>query len=115
MYKSRFNHHSETKEDMTQPIYVSSIGDTDSNAVHENCDAWNRFVLSEREIHGRRTKVRVTFEVYSRAKSGDLSFQRLRGQHMLINLPSSEQAELAIDAVKAVCRAMDGKHLVRGE
>jgi hypothetical protein len=102
----------ETGDDLSQPIIVATPC-PDTEPVHEANTAFNRFVLSEREVHGKRIRVRVAFEVYGRAKGGGLAFTRLRGRHVLLSLPNSAQADLAIDTVAQLCASMDGKFLAR--
>ena len=103
----------ETIEDKTMPIICAHTNDAVNPLVQESNDTFNRYVLTDREIHGKRTKIRVAFEVYGRAKRGELSFVRLRQRHVVLSIPTAEQAELAIDIIRQVCASMEGKHLVR--
>lgn len=102
-------------EDRSGPITILSQQSERISGLQENDDAYNTFVLNERESHGRRLRVRLDFSVYARQRSGDLGFMRLRNKHILFDVPSSEQAELIIDTVRQLCQAFEGKHLVKPE
>lgn len=87
--------------------------DDQTPSMQQTADTFNRFTLSERELAGRRTKLRIAVDVWARNRKGGLSFQRLRGKAVLLSCPSAEQAELAIDLIRQVCASLDGKHLTK--
>lgn len=101
----------EPREDLTQPIMVDTL-ETKRAIVHEAVTGYNKFVLRERESHGKRTKVRMAFEVWSRKNIKGLGFVRLRHKHVVFSLPNADQAELVIDTIRRVCAQFDGKLLV---
>jgi hypothetical protein len=103
---------SDCNEDTSQPIIVAA-NDLRAPKVHDANDSFNRFVLSERENAGKRIRIRVAFECYSRIKGGGLQFTRLRGRHVLLSLPDSGQAEIAVELIRQVCSQMHGKHLAK--
>jgi hypothetical protein len=102
----------ETKEDLTTPIARVDYIDNLESIVRDAGDSYNRYVLSERESHGRRTKIRIAFEAWARNKR-TTGYMRLRQRHVVLSLPSAEQAEIAIDIIRQVCSSFDGKHLTR--
>lgn len=71
----------------------------------------NQHLLNERHIHGRRTQVRVAFEVYCRDGLRPLNYSRLPGKHILLDAPTPEQAQAAIGLVQRVLQSIDGKWL----
>lgn len=108
----RYKQTLEIQEDTRKPIRVEAYLDSLARPLREAADSFNRYLLTERESHGRRTRVRVAFEALARTKRSP-AYSRLRQKHVVLNLPSAEQAELAIDIIRQVCASMEGKHLVR--
>lgn len=104
----------ETKEDMSQPIKVLDCCTNNACgiAVQESAEAYNRYVMTERESHGRRTKIRIGPEIYMRKGAQDISYVRLRNTALTMDVPNSTQAELVWKAVERLLRSMDGKVLV---
>lgn len=101
------------KHDLSLPI---SITPKPQKLAHlRELDVYyNNHLLREREIHGKRTVFKISFEVYGRKSSANMSFQRLRNCAILLNLPNSEQAELVMSTVTRIVESMDGKLLVKG-
>lgn len=103
----------DNRHDMTQPIALLDSHDGLPFGVHTASSAYNRFMLNERESHGKRPQVRVTFEVMCRSRKGRVGYSRLRKAHMTLSLPSAEQAELVIETIRAVCKSLEGKVLCK--
>jgi hypothetical protein len=101
------------KHDLTLPIAVTVPIIKDAS-MQEADDHYNNYLLRERETHGRRTVLKLAWEVYARKSSRDNNLQRLRNRSVLLNLPSAEQAELVMAAIERVVTSMDGKLLVKG-
>jgi hypothetical protein len=100
------------KHDLTIPIAVTlPIPKDASNQEADN--SYNAYILREKEFHGRRTVLKLAWEVYARKSAKNNNLQRLRNKSILINLPSAEQAELVMQTVERVVKAMDGKLLVK--
>lgn len=76
-------------------------------------DYYNRHLLQERETHGKRTVLKLSWEVYGRKSAANMSFQRLRNRAILFNLPSADQAELIMQTIERIVSSMDGKLLVK--
>ena len=110
--RPRTNHLMPIHEDTDSPVQLMKQFEL-SPALQESAETFNSFTLSERESQGRRTKLRVSVDVYARNRKGDLGFQRLRNKAVLLSCPSAEQAEIAIDIIRQVCASMHGKHLTR--
>jgi hypothetical protein len=102
----------EIKEDLNVPIQYIDASDGKPEALQESDADFNRFLVHERETHGKRTQIKVSFEVWGRTK-GLMRYSRFRNRHVVLSLPSGEQADLAIDTVRAVCAAMHGKVLCK--
>lgn len=100
------------KHDLSLPIAVTTTIIKDASK-QEADNHYNNYLLRERETHGRRTVLKLAWEVYARKSSKDNNMQRLRNRSLLLNLPNSEQAELVIAAVTRVVESMDGKLLVK--
>jgi hypothetical protein len=111
----RHNYLAPIQEDTKAPIQLLVQSERLASALQENEQAFNRFVLGERETHGRRIKLRVEFSAYTRMKSGDLGFTRLRGVHMLLSCPNAAQAKAAIELIRKVCAQLEGKFLAEPE
>jgi hypothetical protein len=87
------------------------ISGLDLDVVHEAAKVFNAFVLQERESRGRRIKMRISFEVWSRRRSGNLDYARLREQHVVLSCPNSAQARAVVALLQSVCKQLDGKFL----
>jgi aromatic ring hydroxylase len=100
------------KHDLSAPIAVHTpiIKDASSQEADNH---FNSYVLRERETHGRRTVLKLAWEVYARKSAKNNNLQRLRNKSILINLPSAEQAELVMQTIERVVKSMDGKLLVK--
>jgi hypothetical protein len=103
------------KEDLTHPIQCVPIYDSELPSVHEAARVYNQQVLGERELKGRRTKVRVSFEGWTRSKGGPMSYMRLRENHIVLSCPNARQANAAIELIRSVCKQLDGKFLAEPE
>lgn len=99
----------ETKDDLSIPL-IADISCTDS-MLHDTERVYNEYLLRSREALGKRTKIRVSFEVYTRKNGATPSFSRLRRRSINFSCSSGDQAELVMRTIEQVCRAMDGKHL----
>jgi hypothetical protein len=104
----------DTQEDISVPIIAIPDIDGLTPAMREANDSHNRFLLSERESHGKRTKLRIGVEVWARTRH-NVGYVRLRNKHVVLSLPSADQAELAIEMIRQLCTAMAGKHLCKRE
>ena len=98
-------------EDINAPISIDACTPNAHTAMRER----NDFLLSERSMHGRRTKVRIAFEVYCRGGMRPMNYERLPGEHMIISCPSPDQARAAIRLIQRVCESLDGKFLAEDE
>jgi hypothetical protein len=101
------------KHDLSLPISITPRVKKHANLL-ELDDYHNAHLLREREVHGKRTVFKISFEVYGRKSSTNMNFQRLRNRALLLNLPSADQAELVMRTIESVVEAMDGKLLVKG-
>jgi hypothetical protein len=108
----RYKQTLELVEDTSSPVRIEPYLNSLSRPLREAADSFNRYLLTERESHGRRTRIRIAFEALARTKRSP-AYSRLRQKHVVLNLPSAEQAELAIEIIRQVCASMEGKHLVR--
>ena len=79
--------------------------------LHDSARFYNYGLLSQLEAKGRRTIIRISFEVmgHSRAKRAD--FMRLRQRAIKISCPNPEQAELVMGAIAAFIEQLNGKWL----
>ena len=102
----------EKKDDLSQPIIVVPNIDGRTAMMHDADETFNKYVMCAQEVHGKRTQIRVAFEVWCRTRSR-MTYARLRNKHVVLSLPDSEQAELIIDTIRQVCKAMEGKHLAK--
>jgi hypothetical protein len=103
------------KEDNSEPITILTTFPSIPDSLQAADDTYNRFLLGEREAHGRRTKVRLDFSIYGRQRNGKMGFIRMRSQHMLVSAPSGSQANAAIELIRNVCKQLDGKFLAEPE
>jgi hypothetical protein len=103
------------KEDCTTPIAALPSYDGFAATVHEAARVYNQQVLHSNEIKGRRIRVRVGFEVWSRSKGGPMSYMRLRENHIVLSCPNARQANAAIELIRSVCKQLDGKFLAEPE
>jgi hypothetical protein len=104
------SHRVEIKEDLSIPLIVTPP-EVKAPNLQEADDSYNSYVLRQRESHGRRTVLRLAFDVYGRKNGKTFSFNRLRNRHLLISLPNGDQAEAFMRTIEQVCKAMDGKFL----
>lgn len=102
----------EKKEDLTQPIIVVPSIDGRSDGMHDADEMYNRYAMCSSESHGKRTQIRIAFEVWCRPRNR-MAYARLRNKHVVLSFPDAEQAELAMETVRNVCKAMEGKHLAK--
>lgn len=100
----------ETKQDVSTPIIVST-SQRKEDCVQESIDSYNRYIMTERESHGKRTLIRVNFEIYARKSGKRLGFERLRNRSVLLSVPSAKQADLAMRTLEKIAQALDGKLL----
>ena len=105
----------DNKHDLAQPIAILDSQDALPFGVHTASSAFNKFMLTERETHGKRPQVRVTFEVMFRNRAGHIGYARLRKAHITLSMPSADQAQLVIETIRAVCKSLEGKVLCRRE
>ena len=98
-------------EDIHAPINV----DANTHGVRMAIKERIAFLLSERSLHSRRTKIRLNFEVYARNGSRDMNYIRIPGEHVLISCPTPAQARAVIKLLQKVCSSLDGKWLVEEE
>jgi hypothetical protein len=103
----------DSRADITQPIQFMDSRTQESEFAHESSDAFNTYILHERESHAKRTQIRMPIEVWARARGERLGYTRLRGRNVVLSLPSAEQAEIAIEIIRQVCASMHGKHLTK--
>ena len=98
--------------DLTKPLIVQGPA---NKAMHmqEADDSYNAYLLRERESHGKRTVIKVSFEVYARKSSSNINFARLRNMGCLVSCPDGRQAQLVMDAVERVVMSLHGKLLVK--
>lgn len=95
------------QDDLNQPIIVApATGMQDTDRVY------NTYILTQNELRNKRTQVRISFDVWARKNSQGAAYVRLRRKHIVLSLPTSEQAELAMGIIEQVCAQMAGKHLV---
>jgi hypothetical protein len=102
------------KDDLTLPIFVMPP-DVRPRAMHENDTAYNRYLVHERELAGKRTVLRVGFEAYARTADKGITYVRLRNKAVLVSLPSGRQAELMMSLIQKVVQQFDGKLLAEME
>ena len=100
------------KHDLTIPIAITLPIPKDASN-QEADDSYNAYILREKEFHGRRTILKLAWEVYARKSAKNNNLQRLRNKSILINLPSADQAELVMSMVEKVVASLDGKMLVK--
>jgi hypothetical protein len=98
-------------EDMHAPINVDAYIGTMPIAMKERI----AFLLSERHLHGRRTKIRVSFESYCRSGGRAMDYARLPSAHVYLDCPTPAQAKAAIKLIQKVCASLQGKWLVEEE
>lgn len=82
--------------------------------LQESDDSYNTYLLRERESHGKRTVIKISFEVYARKSSKNINFARMRNMGCLVSCPDGRQAQLVMDAVERVVSSLHGKLLVKG-
>jgi hypothetical protein len=102
----------DNKDDLISPIIVTPP-ETKAPHMQEADKSFNAYVLRQRESLGKRTILRLNFEVYGRKNSKSLSFNRLRNKHLLVSLPSGDQAEAFMAIIEQVAKGLDGKHLAK--
>jgi hypothetical protein len=102
----------EKKEDLTQPIIVVPNIESKTAIMHDADDSYNRYIMCERESHGKRTQIRVSFEIWCRSRTR-MDYVRPRNKHVVLSFPNAEQAELAIETIRNVCKSMEGKYLAK--
>ena len=71
----------------------------------------NEHLLNERYFQGRRTAIRVSFEVYCRAGMRPLNYSRLAGRHLLVDCPTPRQAKATIRLLQQVVQQLNAKFL----
>jgi hypothetical protein len=98
------------KHDLTLPISITPPIKKPAH-LQEVDEHFNSYILREREVHSKRTVLKLAWECYARKSASNNNLQRLRNRSFLINLPSAEQAELVMKTVERVLLAMDGKLL----
>jgi hypothetical protein len=79
-------------------------------SLHADEQAQNNAILGVAEILGRRTQIRISTEVWCKWQ-GRWRYKRMRARHVTVNCPDPEQAALAIEAVLAFAKSLDGKWL----
>jgi uncharacterized protein YxeA len=102
----------EKKEDLTQPIIVIPNIDGRPEVMQDADETFNRYVMCSSESHGKRTQIRFAFEVWCRPRAR-MAYARLRNKHVVLSFPSVEQADLAIEILRDVCKSLEGKHLAK--
>jgi hypothetical protein len=85
--------------DLTKPLIVQGPANK-AMYMQEADDSYNAYLLRERESHGRRTVIKVSFEVYARKSSKNINFARLRNMGCLVSCPDGRQAQLVMDRVR---------------
>jgi hypothetical protein len=110
-YKPKLQRRVDTTHDLTKPLVVEGPL---HKAMHlqEADDSYNAYLLRERESHGKRTTIKISFEVYARKSGGNLDLCRLRNMGCLVSCPDGRQAQLVMDAVERVVESLHGKLLV---
>lgn len=102
----------EKKHDLTIPCqYIDNEKDV-KPGLQESSEAYNKYLLHDREIQSQRTQIRISFDAWVRRRHG-LDYARLRGRHAVLTFPSAEQAELAIELIRNVCKSLEGKWLAK--
>src|SRR5271165_2845413 len=94
-------------EDTSKPLNIVSPNVHMHAAIEDRVE----LLLAERASKGRRTLIRVGFEVYGRATARPMSFHRLPSTHVLISCPGPSQAKAVIKLLQQVCEGLDGKFL----
>jgi hypothetical protein len=94
------------REDTSAPITVE-VGE-----VLEHNRAVNRAVMNTCQILGRRVRIRIQPEVWTKW-NGKWSYRRVRQSGVTVSCPNPDQAELVTEAISRVLKGMDGKFLVR--
>ena len=100
----------QSQDDLTIPIKVTGPEER-SKPNQESDESFNLFVLNERESHGKRTTVKIAFEVYCRHQHKWMNFVRLRNRSILLSCPSGAQADAVIRALERVVARFDGKYM----
>lgn len=107
----RRNVSEDMKEDMKAPIHILPLTDNNSRGLREAVDAANAFTLSERESKGRRTRIKISFEVWCRRRGGGLNYARLREEHITVSCPNSLQAKALVRLIQSMVRQLEGRYL----
>lgn len=92
------------REDCSYPIAAKRA------CMQVDSKAFNLGTLLVRESLGQRTLIRLGTECFTTRK-GKRTYARLRGTNVTLSCPSSQQAELAIEAILEFAMSLDGKWL----
>jgi hypothetical protein len=93
------------REDTTAPITV------EMHEVQEETRAENRAVMGVSETLGRRVRFRIQPEIWVKWGGKRWNYRRARQCGVTLSCPTSEQAELAIEAISAFAQSLEGKRL----
>jgi hypothetical protein len=93
------------REDTSVPITV------DVPHVQDATRAENRAVMAVSEILGRRVRVRIQPEIWVKWGGKRWNYRRARQRGVTLSCPSTEQAELAIEAMLRFAEVLNGKWL----
>jgi hypothetical protein len=100
----------QTQDNLSIPIQVTGPM-SKSKPVKEADDSFNRFIINERESHGKRTVIKVAFEVYCRKNHKFMNFVRFRNRSVLISCPNAGQAEACIQALERIIGTLHDKYM----
>lgn len=91
-------------ENLSDPIVVSALDCDQAVAVR------NRLFLQMPSHLGRRVRLRISPESWCKF-SKNWNFYRMKQRQLILSCPNAEQAELALDAITAFVKTLNGKLL----
>lgn len=92
-------------EDLTRPIVVVAVNPSPAER------AVNRSKMSTPGFLGRRVRVRINPEVFTKLATSRWAFHRLTQQFAKLSFPDAQQAEHFCDALMDFCAQFEGKLL----
>jgi hypothetical protein len=93
------------REDTSAPTTV------EIHDVQDETRAENKAVMVVSETLGRRVRVRIQPEIWVKWGGKRWNYRRARQRGVTLSCPSPEQAELAIEAISAFTKSLEGKWL----